>query len=660
MTNFTPASVSVTGGANGTTDTGNPGGVPLPAYGATPGSGGQSITNLNPLLIPGNCYSPTVAHVAEAYAVPMAEGVCLSWATSYEAANLGFQVWRETEKERVLLTRDLVAGSALQVGRDLPLPQGRPYRFLDTTTPTLDAKYWLEDIDLSGQSTWHGPFLVDKKVPPGAGCPTAPTLAELGRLPEGASTPSELLASRAAAAPSVKPTVIPIPSHELGSRPGVKLGVQDAGWYRVTRSQLLAAGLDPSVETANLQLVAEGVEVPILVERANDTTERPAVEAIQFYGFGIDSPSTRTRVFWLVRGTRPGLRLTPEPGPGGLSVATAFPAASERKDRTIFFAALTTNGEAENFFGPLVSTSPVAVSVTTAHLEPRTNIDAELGVRLQGVTEIPHRVDISLNGRLVDTLLFAGRAVGAITIPIPTDLLRDGENTVSLVAAGSALDYSLIDSVRVRYPKAYVADAGALELSLHAGEEARIGHLEDKAPVVVDITNLDTISLVTPRFVDEGGARYLAVGAQEDRTFLAVAAVGRPQPGQRRGKPAVVLVVDAQRSRRGHSHELDDARCRADSAGVPPGHRPAGRGGRRRGRLRRVQLRAEEPVRHPRPGGTVAELADVAFVPAAARGRHPRSQELPRVRGLRLRADQAAADRLHEDGVGRLARRPRG
>ncbi|MGV8042270.1 MAG: C25 family cysteine peptidase [Thermoanaerobaculaceae bacterium] len=465
--------------------------------------------------------SPTLADVAEGYAVPMAEGVCVTWSTSYEVSNLGFAVWRETGTERVRVNGELVAGSALQVGADMPLAQGRPYRVLDTTGRDLDAKYWVEDIDLSGRSTWHGPFLIDKDVPVGAGCPTAPTLRELGRLPEGPIVPAGMLASRAVAAPTLRPDVARQPSSVLGVQVGVKIGVQDTGWYRVPASQLVAAGLDPAVDTANLQLYSEGVEYPFLVEQPTDVTAR-RVDGIQFYGFGIDSPYTRTRVFWLVRGTRPGLRLTPAPRDEGSRPAAAFAAVAERRDRTTFFASLTTNGEAENFFGPLVATVPVVLPLELEHVEPRSDITPALVVRLQGVTDALHRLDVSYNDRLLGTVQFAGRTAAEFTLPISVDLLKDGANTVTLVATGGALDYSLVDTIQVRYPHAYAATDGRLELSLGAGEQARVTGLESTDLVLVDTTALDQLALVTPRFEKDGSGATLVVGADTARTFLAV------------------------------------------------------------------------------------------------------------------------------------------
>ena len=83
----------------------------------------------------------------------------LRWQTGYEAANLGFNIYRDENGSRVRVTPDLVAGSALFVGSRTVLGAGRSYAWRDTQgQPGPDAQYWLEAMSLDGSSTWHGPI----------------------------------------------------------------------------------------------------------------------------------------------------------------------------------------------------------------------------------------------------------------------------------------------------------------------------------------------------------------------------------------------------------------------------------------------------------------------------------------------------------------------
>src|SRR5207247_21394 len=83
------------------------------------------------------------------------KGVLLEWKTGFEADNLGFNVYRDQSGNRTLVNAQLVAGSALGAGSTLLA--GQSYAWFDNTE-SKDSGYWLEDIDLKGLSTWHGPF----------------------------------------------------------------------------------------------------------------------------------------------------------------------------------------------------------------------------------------------------------------------------------------------------------------------------------------------------------------------------------------------------------------------------------------------------------------------------------------------------------------------
>jgi hypothetical protein len=92
----------------------------------------------------------------------------LAWRTGYEVDNVGFRVYRDQNGQRVRITSSIVPGTALIGARRGASNGAREYTFSDTA-PASDAgpvQYWLEDVDLKGKSTWHGPI-----VPEGAKTP---------------------------------------------------------------------------------------------------------------------------------------------------------------------------------------------------------------------------------------------------------------------------------------------------------------------------------------------------------------------------------------------------------------------------------------------------------------------------------------------------------
>jgi hypothetical protein len=92
----------------------------------------------------------------------------LEWRTGYEVDNVGFRLYREQNGQRVRITSSLVPGTALigLLGRGASTG-GRTYTWSDTAAPPPAAppgaapvQYWLEDVELHGKSTWHGPIAV--------------------------------------------------------------------------------------------------------------------------------------------------------------------------------------------------------------------------------------------------------------------------------------------------------------------------------------------------------------------------------------------------------------------------------------------------------------------------------------------------------------------
>src|SRR5262249_57632054 len=120
----------------------------------------------------------------------------------------------------------------------------------------------------------------------------------------------------------------------------VKISVRAEGWYHISSAQLFAAGLDPRTNARTLHLFAEGIEQPLLI-LGNAAGPLGPSDAIEFYGTGIDTPYSDTRVYWLVSEHVAGHRIATLPvtssnGP----VPTSFPSTVIREDRTTYFGAL--------------------------------------------------------------------------------------------------------------------------------------------------------------------------------------------------------------------------------------------------------------------------------------------------------------------------------
>src|SRR6185295_18688903 len=99
----------------------------------------------------------TLVRLRTMTAVEDQKKVLLKWETTFESDNLGFNLFREQGGVRTKVNKGLIAGSAL-VSKKQDKNAGHSYRFRDTLdAPFAFVQYWLEDVDLHGVHTMHGP-----------------------------------------------------------------------------------------------------------------------------------------------------------------------------------------------------------------------------------------------------------------------------------------------------------------------------------------------------------------------------------------------------------------------------------------------------------------------------------------------------------------------
>jgi hypothetical protein len=100
---------------------------------------------------------PTTVTLAGFEAISEGDAIRLEWETASEVDNLGFDLYRSQSVagEQVRLN------AALIPGQNPGSPTGAVYTWLDeSVTPGLTNHYWLEDVDVYGQTTQHGPVQV--------------------------------------------------------------------------------------------------------------------------------------------------------------------------------------------------------------------------------------------------------------------------------------------------------------------------------------------------------------------------------------------------------------------------------------------------------------------------------------------------------------------
>ncbi len=251
-------------------------------------------------------------------------GNLVRWRTGHEVRNLGFNVYREGPQGLERLNPSLIGGSALLAGPNGTLTAGNSYSWWDPDGSPTDF-YRVESIDLSGEREMHGPAWADatrdyglladedrrsspllNRVPANA---TTITSSYAGQAVIGAGRASTYV-GQAAPLAAGSPTISQQQRQwDIAAGTAVKIGVRTEGWYVIPRADLLAAGLPPNANPDLLHLYADGIELPILLQGARNKS----FDSIAFYGAGLDTPATDTRVYWLTAGKNPGLRIPINP-----------------------------------------------------------------------------------------------------------------------------------------------------------------------------------------------------------------------------------------------------------------------------------------------------------------------------------------------------------
>jgi hypothetical protein len=113
--------------------------------------------------------------LADFYAQQVADHVRVTWETASELGNMGFNLYRGTTPAGP----DRRLNDLLIPSQSLGNPGGFTYTWDDYAdlVPGVTYFYWVEDVDVNGAATRHGPVSVDYSVP------TAVTLSDVSASP---------------------------------------------------------------------------------------------------------------------------------------------------------------------------------------------------------------------------------------------------------------------------------------------------------------------------------------------------------------------------------------------------------------------------------------------------------------------------------------------
>jgi len=427
--------------------------------------------------------------------------VVFRWLTQTEVANVGFNLYAQVEGEWVALNDRII----LSQGDSISL---QSYEF----SVEVDARIFsLSDIDLEGNETLHGPFILgqshgaigerrdidwsseqverDAKAAERKARRAANQRQRIEQKMQemkqrqseaDANTDSEetsmFMQFKQSFTDSVSTVVFAglaamMPSaHAQEVIDWVNLATTEAGVHEITYQQLLDFGADlAGLTSAEISIISQGVAVPVMIE--GDDTFGPG-SRIRFVAKSIDTLYTDQNIYTLrTGGTLNDIDSVDTPLPAGafavsyLASAKFAPQAhysftSPQSDDAWYASRLVSVNEpaSETVELPL---DRVAVGGNTGSTQAKMSVNVWGGSDLPGAND--HRMQISFNGQQLMDERFD--ALDSKSFDMSLDEVVEGNNAVTLtlpMQEGFDIDVVNVNEIEVRYPRQFFAQDNRL------------------------------------------------------------------------------------------------------------------------------------------------------------------------------------------------------
>jgi hypothetical protein len=183
------------------------------------------------------------------------------------------------------------------------------------------------------------------------------------------------------------------------------------------------------------------------------------------------------------------------------------------------------NGESDNWFGPIITPNADTIQNISAESPfDDGSTQAIVKVRLQGLTDTNHLVNVSFNNVQLGTVDNNGKANREMEFTVPMSAVVNGNNQISLRSVGASNDISLVDTVSLRYTRSYMAHNSQIRFTVPANQTVRVGGFDDNGIQVFEIGSDGGVVREVGVDVQKVNrtAGFVLSRADYDREFLAV------------------------------------------------------------------------------------------------------------------------------------------
>lgn len=443
------------------------------------------------------------------------QGVYVTWQMEAEYKNLGFNVFRIDGDKKVRVNPYLIGGGFSKNGKDNNF--GFKYSFFDPTG-SFGATYIVESFDFAGNSISSNYFLTRfvRDLTPIAGL-SSEVMTKAASEKNNLTEKVEPILPKALQSEINRNSLQPDVDRQkfIAAQPGVKISVKREGIYRVTSAELGNAGFDLNQPSSNWQLYVNGIEQAIIIGENNSY--------IEFYGKGVDTLETDKQVYYLINGTTAGKRIknTVIRRIGGTVVSPSYFTSALWKENVFYLKGIRNGGNSNFFSDKIINATGVSVNFNVNHIDFNES-QSLITVRVQGLTLLPHNVEVRLNGTVLGNITGNNQNSLVRSFSIPTSLLVSGTNTLFLKQPNGSTSVCLLDSILVNYKKLYRTSQSSISLYTNAYRKSDLTGFTSSNIRVFDITYPDNASVVVNLpIIEENGTFGVELPANRSRKLFA-------------------------------------------------------------------------------------------------------------------------------------------
>jgi hypothetical protein len=288
------------------------------------------------------------------------------------------------------------------------------------------------------------------------------------------------------------------------AQPGAKIGVRKDGMYRVTRAELQAASFNVNANSANWRLFMEGNEQAIIVGAGD--------QYIEFYGRGLDTVESDTRMYYLIADTTAGKRIQPRilRNIGGTVFTNNYRASAEKKERLNYIYDIL-NGDDENYWGRIITSTPpiTPIPITVTGIDLASTASVTFTLKMKGFSQNAHQTRVVLNGNVLADITGQQQESFSQTYTIPVSMLVEGTNSLELTSTASG-DFTMFDTATFSYARKYQADQNKVSFFTPGLRKVDAGNFSTANVRVFETTYDSEPTLISNAPVVQNGATFTA------------------------------------------------------------------------------------------------------------------------------------------------------